>query len=110
MIGSQPRGKNQDVTGISKERGYFSRQKEVLEVKDPHSAHVEMVKEKETLYIHHFTGWAVSFLAIASATIQTNNDKIRRKKKERPAVIQKTEIITEAKSSQGKSRQTRKAH
>jgi len=46
--------------------------------------------------------------SIASAAIQTNNDKIR-KKKERPAVIQKKEIITEAKSSQGKSRQTRKA-
>jgi hypothetical protein len=34
------------------------------------------------------------FPSIVSAAIQTNNDKI--KKKDRPAVIQKTEIITEA--------------
>jgi len=43
------------------------------------------------------------FLSIVSVAVQTNNDKIR-KKNERPAVIQKTKIITEAKSSQGKNR------
>lgn len=78
MIRSQPRGKNQDVTGISKERGYFSRQKVVLEMKDPHSAHVKMVRRRKRCIYTILPGGPSLFLQLfrrQSRPITTRSEK-----------------------------------
>lgn len=83
MIGSQPLGKNQD--GISKERGYFkhrTRENNVFKVKDLcHTAHMSKWSGRRKCRIYTvLLALGRLFPSIASAAIQTNNDKIRKKR------------------------------